>query len=95
MITDPQRLNHLNTIKEKLLSQYNATTLPVPWSLNYRLLRSTGSPPGEKTLSDSQYLLQLLSQYPSRTFLAASVGHELPVIEIPFEQTESFYKLVS
>jgi len=86
ILTDPQQLNNLATIKDKLLSQYNAM-IDGQWSLVYRHLQSTST-------DDFQFLLQL-SHHSKRTFMAARAGNESPVIEIPNEQMETFYKLLT
>jgi hypothetical protein len=98
LLTDPQHVQSLPTIQDRLLLKYN----PVPlrsWSLDHRLLRSTPASLSDKTVPRYQHLLRL-SHRPNNAFIAVSppteakAGTRDTVVTLRNEQYESFFTLL-
>jgi hypothetical protein len=98
LLTDPQHLNSLHAIQERLLSKYNALPLR-PWNLDHRLLRSTPASPSDKSPPRYQHLLHLSYRQKSAFAIVsppteAKAGTRDTVVTVRNEEYESFYALL-
>ena len=100
LLTDPQHLNSLATIKERLITKFDPTPAS-SWGLDHRLLRSTAASTNDKSPPRFQHILSLAHR-PGKLYVAVSpaqpvqkdVGTKDTVITIRPQQGDAFFNLL-